>query len=110
MHKIIVTEILLSSDVILNQLTKNEAKSLLQELLKKNSEKVLNKKTHSLFGVEKNAFAITKLIFNKDETNIYRQKLTQKAGLYHLLINARLKNEEDNVGLIDLAKDFLEEK
>lgn len=106
-HKIIVVEVLLSSEIILNQLQKSDVKILLNELLKKSNEKKSNINVHSKFGLEKNAFTIAKLIFNKGNIDDFHRTIMQNEGLYYLFLNARLKEEKDVNDLVEFAKVFL---
>lgn len=108
LHKIVVVEVLLSYNTILNQLTNSEVKALLSELLKKNNEKKQNISVHSTFGLEKNAFAVAKLLAEKGNDNGFREKITQKEELRYLLLNAKLKEQKYNDYLVEVAKDFLQ--
>lgn len=107
LHKIIVTEVFLSADIILNKLSKSDVKILLAECLKKNYEKNSNIEVHSIFGLEKNAFAITKIISNKGRNNKFDEKITKNTNLNYLMLNAKFKDYSDNNDLVNIANEFL---
>lgn len=103
----VFVEVLLAQEIIIEQLTRSEVKTLLSELLKKHESKTVHRKEHSIIGLGTNAFCIGRLIELKGKENGFTQLLLQVSGMQYLLKTGRLQNNDILPALIQIAKEFL---
>ena len=100
-------EILLSQDSILERFSKTETRTILNELIKKQEQKVKHLELYSMFDIQFNAFSIAKLLDSKGKENGISQSLLQVSGMNDFLDYGKLKSNEVLPMVMQKAKEFL---
>jgi hypothetical protein len=103
----IFVEVLLSQESILDNFTKSETKTVLNELLKKNELKSLHPGLYSTLDIKYNTYSMAKLLDSKGKDNGFSQRLSRVPGISYLLNNGILVNNEIPPVIIQNAKEFV---